>query len=60
MYAGSLLSPIASVICMRNGIRQGVILSPYLFSVYMRDASKAVINSSMGCHIGSMPCNIRL
>jgi hypothetical protein len=43
---------------MRNGTRQGSILSPYLFSVYMRDISRAVINSGLGCHIGSRPCNI--
>ena len=43
---------------MHNGTRQGSILSPYLFSVYMRSVSKAVANSGIGCHIGNMPCNI--
>ena len=43
---------------MRNGTRQGSILSPYLFSVYMRDISRSVINCGIGCHIGSKPCNI--
>ena len=43
---------------MCNGTRQGSILSPYLFTVYMRDISQAVINSGLGCHIGSRPCNM--
>jgi hypothetical protein len=43
---------------MHNGTRQGSILSPYLFSVYMRDISRPVINCGIGCHIGSRPCNI--
>ena len=45
---------------MCNGTRQGSILSPYLFTIYMRDVSNAVVKSGLGCHIGNMPCNILL
>lgn len=45
---------------MTNGTRQGSILSPYLFSVYIRSVSTSVRNSLVGCHIGVMPCNILL
>ena len=45
---------------MKNGTRQGSILSPYLFSVYMREVSISVTSSGVGCHIGNMLCNILL
>ena len=45
---------------MHDGTRQASILSPYLFSVYIRNVSKTVVNSGIGCHIGNMPCNILL
>ena len=45
---------------MKNGTCQGSILSPYLFSVYMRDISSSVSMSGHGCHIGNMPCNVLL
>ena len=34
-----------------NGVRQGEILSPKLFSVYMDDLSKLLINSGISCFI---------
>ena len=34
-----------------NGVRQGGILSLKLFSVYMDDLSKLLINSGIGCFI---------
>lgn len=45
---------------MHNGTRQGSVLSPFLFCIYMRDISNAVVNSGLGCHIGNMPTNILL
>ncbi len=45
---------------MTNGTRQGSILSPYLFSVYIRDVSEAVSKSLVGCRIGNRPCNVLL
>ena len=51
-------STVSSSFLMRNGTRQGSILSPYLFSVYMRDISSALNQSGIGCHVGGNSCNI--
>jgi len=40
---------------MKNGTRQGNVLSPYLFTVYMRCVIKDVIQTGIGCHIGNKP-----
>ena len=36
----------------KNGTRQGSVLSPYLFCIYMRSITVGVVNSGLGCHIG--------
>ena len=40
-----------------NGVRQGRILSPKLFSVYIVDLSKLLINSGIGCFIDNVCFN---
>ena len=35
-----------------NGVRQGGILSPYMFCVYMDDLSKKLNNVNAGCFMG--------
>ena len=45
---------------MRNGTRQGSVLSPYLFSIYIREVSSHAIDSGIGCFVGSLCCNIIL
>ena len=44
-------SPIFSV---QNGVRQGAVLSPILFSMYVNDLIELLRASGMGCHIGQM------
>ena len=39
---------------MKNGTRQGSVLSPYLFSIYMRGITDVIVHSGVGCHIGGM------
>jgi len=45
---------------MKNGTRQGSVLSPYLFTVYMRCVTKDVIQTDIGCHIANKPVCILL
>ena len=42
---------------MNNGIRQGSVLSPHLFSVYVDDLSHMLNGSGLGCHIAGTPAN---
>ena len=39
---------------MKNGTRQGSLLSPYLFARYIRGLIFAVCNARIGCNIGSI------
>ena len=53
-------STVSSSFLMRNGTRQGSILSPYLFSVYMRDISSALNQSGLAAmlvaHLAILLC----
>lgn len=40
------------------GIRQGGVLSPYLFALYIDDINHTVAVSRLGCHIGSLCTSI--
>ena len=43
---------------LTNGVKQGGILSPLLFSIYLDALLLKVQSSKVGCHIGQLPCNI--
>ena len=52
---GESRSRIFSVV---NGTRQGSVLSPALFSVYMDDLIARLRKSGVGCHIGGVFCGV--
>ena len=40
-----------------NGVRQGSVLSPYLFAVYMDDLSSELNKVNAGCIVGNLKLN---
>jgi Reverse transcriptase (RNA-dependent DNA polymerase) len=42
------------------GIRQGGVLSPYLFAIYIDNIVESIINSSLGCHVRGMCVSVIL
>jgi hypothetical protein len=49
---------VSSLFTVNNGTRQGGVISPYLFSRYVRDMLHVVSDSKIGCNVGGMFCNI--
>jgi hypothetical protein len=45
---------------LKCGVRQGGVLSPYLFSVFMDDIISVIHNIPSGCHLGCVNCSIFL
>ena len=43
---------------IRNGTRQGGILSPTLFNRYIRELLQAIIDTRVGCNIGGLMMNV--
>ena len=52
-----LYNVISSGFGVSNGVRQGGILSPYLFCVYMDDLSNKLNDIKVGCTIGATLIN---
>ena len=47
----------SSFFTVTNGVRQGGILSPFLFTLYIDDLSHRLNNSKVGCHINNVCIN---
>ena len=52
-WGGMLSTPFS----ITNGVRQGGILSPYLFNIFTDELSYRLSNSGVGCQINGMPIN---
>ena len=48
---------LSSAFTMTNGIRQGSILSPYLFNVFVDDLNSQLSSCKIGCHVGGEAIN---
>ena len=48
---------ISGFFCISNGVRQGGILSPKLFSVYIDDLSDKLVKCKVGCYIDNLCMN---
>ena len=44
----------SSPFCVGNGTKQGGILSPFLFTRYIRPLLVVISSSNVGCHIGGI------
>lgn len=52
---GNVLS--TTPFCVSNGVRQGGILSPFLFNIFTNQLSILLNNAGVGCYINSEPVN---
>ena len=59
MYVATILCQLAlmSAMVSGNGVRQGGILSLYLFCIYVDELSKMLYNVHVGCLVGTMLVN---
>ena len=53
-------STFSDTYCLLRGIRQGGVLSPYLFALYINDIIRGVEEQNVGCTIGFAPICIIL
>jgi hypothetical protein len=50
-------SSLSNFVKLNAGVRQGGVLSPALFAVYVNDILLLLRNSNLGCHINKYCCN---
>ena len=48
---------MSNYFCISNGVKEGGIFSPKLFSVYVDNFSDKLIKSKTGCHIDNLCIN---
>ena len=51
-------STISTSFSIGNGTRQGGVLSPFLFTRYIRDMLSAMASSKLGCNVGGLFVNV--
>ena len=51
------MEPPASTLAVTNGVKQGGILSPLIFNIYIDDLSLTLSKSNPGCHLGGRCVN---
>ena len=52
------LSAVSNIFRVGNGTRQGSMLSPYLFSRYIRGLISAIVSTGIGCSMHNKLINI--
>ena len=57
VYESSVRKCTLRSITVSNGVRQGGVLRPYLFSLYMDDLSRKLNSVQSGCFVGSSLLN---
>ena len=50
-------SSFSDIVALKAGVRQGGILSPYLFAVFVNSVLIKLKSSKLGCHIAGMCFN---
>ena len=49
---------ISDTFRMKNGVKQGSVLSPFLFALYLDPLLDSISMSKFGCYIGDLPANV--
>ena len=56
-HASNMGNQLLIPFTVTNGVRQGVVLSPYLFAVYLDELSIQLGSARVGCAVGNMVVN---